>query len=134
MTGRRHLTLDEAEFALRRGAQVEQMLGIEPLPGGGPRIIRWLAASRLPRLEGLGFRLWLLEVQDVTSEGFRDITEFPSIDPDPDFCDGRVVATTPEPRAVLLAAHDYGAKDDRWVNQGVIQSEYNDLRATWSDG
>ena len=88
----------------------------------------------MPRLEGLGFRLWLLEVQDVTSEGFRDITEFPSIDPDPDFCYGRVVATTPEPRAVLLAAHDYGAKDDRWVNQGVIQSEYNDLRATWSDG
>jgi hypothetical protein len=131
MSGRRHLTLDEAESALRRGVEIEQMLGVERLPEDGQRIIRWLTASRLPRLVGPGFRLRLHEVQDVTSEVVRDITEFPPIDPDTYIGEGTVVATVAEAAALLAGAADHGARDDRWVNQGVIQSEYDDLRSTW---
>jgi len=32
-------------------------------------------------------------------------------------------------RTLLQAAFDAGAQSDRWVNEGVIQDEYRDLRA-----
>lgn len=123
MTSRRHLTLGEATSALRRGRQVEQFLGVANGPDGRA-VVRWVTVGEAHRV----FRLTLHEVEDVGSDDFLDVSEFPPIAEDEEVGEGEVVGTSEEPEAALQLAEALGAAPDRWVNQGVVQDEYGDGR------
>ena len=118
MPGVRHLHPTQVESALRRGSQVEQLLSID----SGDRaigIVRWLSLS----LVRDRFELRLHEAEDVGSIDFADIAAFPSADPEDEFGEGRLVASSPEASEILDAASGFGAAPDRWVNQGVVGNE-----------
>lgn len=123
VTSRRHLTLSEATSALRRGRQVEQYLGVDNGPDGRP-VVRWVAVGEAHRV----FRLTLHEVEDVGSDDFLDVSEFPPIAEDEEVGEGQVIGTSEEADAALHLAESLGAAPDRWVNQGVVQDEYRDGR------
>ncbi|GAB3989787.1 hypothetical protein GCM10029978_115830 [Actinoallomurus acanthiterrae] len=119
----RHLTRAFASGALHRGKEIEQFLG--GIKDGDRHGIRWVALA--PGRDGI--TVYLSEVEDVGTDTFLDITEFPPLDPDEETW-GKLVAvvTTPE-EALDLAERALGARPGRWVNQGVVCSEYHDYRA-----
>ena len=118
----RHLTPAFALGALRRGKQIEQFLGaieIDGQPG-----LRWIALGPGPS----GVTIYLSEVEDIGTDTFLDITEFPPLDPD-DETWGREVAVLPTPEEALqLAERELAADPERWVNQGIVCDEYQDFR------
>lgn len=118
--GRRHLTLVEVHEALRNGRAVEQWLKhwIE----GEERLIRWLRIHADPR-EGYG--LTLLDVIDEGSDGFLDINEFHSVDPDEPYGSVRYFKAWEE--ALEVAFLEFGADKGKFVASGVIQNEYIDF-------
>ncbi|NGN62557.1 hypothetical protein G5C51_01365 [Streptomyces sp. A7024] len=123
----RHLTPPFALGALRRGMQIEQFLGA--IEQGGQHGLRWIAISP----GRTGFTVYLSDVEDVGSDTFLDITEFPPLDPD-DETWGKAITTAADPEeAISLAERELGAHPERWVNQGVVCSEYLDYRNTSSD-
>jgi hypothetical protein len=115
----RHLSKQQALSALGRGASVEQML-TETLGGQN---IRWLSVHAV----GGGLALSLHQVQDEGTTDFIDVTVFSPVDEDEEFGEGRLLASYPDAATVLAAAEAYGARSDRWVNEGVVQDEYADL-------
>lgn len=117
----RHLTEEQAIAALRRGAAIEQMLSTELRAGS----FRWLDAHS----SGETFILRLHEAVDDGTDDVLDVYEFRSVDENDEFGEGVVVGEFPDTTALLDAAVDLGAIPDRWVNAGVIQDEYRDLRA-----
>jgi hypothetical protein len=117
----RYLTEQQASAALQRGVAIEQMLTLAL--GGDPRTVTWLSAS--PSDAGVTLRLH--HVLDDGSEKFFDVYEFRSVDEDDYLGEGRVVGVYPD-AAALEAAVEFGARIDRWLNQGVLQDEYADLR------
>ncbi|MGI5171028.1 hypothetical protein ACQEU3_42425 [Spirillospora sp. CA-253888] len=119
----RHLTPAFAQGALRRGKQIEQFLG--GFDHGEERVIRWAALS--PGRQGV--TLYLSEVIDIGGAAFRDVSEFPPLDPGEETW-GKVIGTAVGPAEALdLAEREVGAAQDRWVNQGVVGNEYADYRA-----
>lgn len=120
----RHLTEPNAVSALRRGKEVEQLLGFGSVEGR--RTIRWLT---LGPSEGR-FRLRVHHVFDVgDGEELWDASELPSVDAAEDHGEGRSLATTDTPEeALALASSDHGADPGRWVNFAVITDEVNDHR------
>ena len=125
VSGRRHLLMAEAAAALRRGAEVEQFLGMT-VADNGRRSVRWLTATCSARR----YELRLHEVEDDDSDEFLDVTEFSPLDPEECIGEGRGVADSEDPLALLATAGGFGAVDDRWVNSGVVGSEYADARQT----
>ena len=124
----RHLTPAFAAGALNRGQQIEQFLG--PFDDDGRPGLRWIAIG--PGRSG--FTVYLSEVEDAGTDTFGDITEFPPLDCD-DETWGKVIATVSDAaEAIELTERDLGADPDRWVNQGVVCSEYHDYRAARSGG
>jgi hypothetical protein len=120
----RHLTSFFAVGALRRRKQIEQFLG--GFDRGDDHVLRW--ATLGPGKNGI--TLYFHEVLDVGSDTFLDVTEFPPLDPD-DETWGKTIGTVTDPEAALaLAERELGAARDRWVNQGVVCSEYQDYRAS----
>lgn len=135
VSGRRYLTFDEAVAALRRGAPIEQMLGIDwPRDGsdGSQGVVRWLTASRhherLSPDDGR-FVLSRHEVIDIGSGVMCDVSEFPPVDRDEYTGVGRHVADDSDASALLALVATVGGRDDRWVNFGVIGDEYASLWA-----
>ncbi|MBB4931193.1 hypothetical protein F4561_002013 [Lipingzhangella halophila] len=122
----RYLTPSFAIGALHRGQEIEQFLG--GFDRGEQHIIRWAALGRgKDRIT-----LYLSEAVDAGTDSFLDVSEFPPLDPD-DESWGKVIGTAASPgEALALAEHHLGASRDRWVNQGVICSEYKDYRAARS--
>ncbi|MEU1344513.1 hypothetical protein [Streptomyces sp. NPDC005827] len=119
----RHLTPAFALGALRRGKQIEQFLGATETDGRHG--LRWIAIS--PGRTGV--TIYLSDVEDVGTDTFLDITEFPPLDPDEETW-GREVAVLPTPEEALhLAEHELAADPQRWVNDGVVCDEYQDFRA-----
>ncbi|MBO2465367.1 hypothetical protein [Actinomadura violacea] len=60
--------------------------------------------------------------------GDGERAEFPPLDPDEETW-GRLIGTAAAPDEALdLAERELGAAPDRWVNEGVIGSEYGDYR------
>ncbi|MFI9366962.1 hypothetical protein ACIG5E_38920 [Kitasatospora sp. NPDC053057] len=118
----RHLTPAFALAALQRGKQIEQFLGaIEPDDRHG---LRWVALSP----SRAGITIYLSEVEDVGTDTFLDITEFPPLDPDEE-TRGREIAVLPTPEEALhLAERELAADPRRWVNQGIVCDEYQDFR------
>jgi hypothetical protein len=123
----RYLTRAFALGALRRSKQIEQFLG--SIQDGDKHGIRWLSLS--PGREGIG--VYLHDVEDIGTDNFWDITEFPPLDPDEETWGIVTVVTTPE-EAIELAERDLGADPAKWVNQGVACGEYGDYRAARHGG
>ena len=124
MAGRRYLTSSEAAAALRRGSQIEQFLGRSN--DNRRPTVRWLSAYP----SGRAFELVVHHVEDIGTEGFFDVSEFPPLDDEEYVGEGRSVAAEVEPGLILDAAELHGARPDRWVNAGVVQDEYRDSRVT----
>lgn len=124
----RHLTLNFALGALRRGREIEQFLG--GFDHGGEHVIRWAALS--PGKNGI--TLYLSEVVDVGTDAFLDVSEFPPLDPDEETW-GKIIGTVASPdEALVFAERELGAAPDRWVNRGLVGSEYGDYRASRTHG
>ncbi|GAB7184589.1 hypothetical protein ATKI12_4420 [Kitasatospora sp. Ki12] len=123
----RHLTRSFAVGALRRGTQIEQFLGA--FEHEGRQALRWLALG--PGREGI--TIYLSEVEDVGSTTYSAVDDFPSIDPD-DNTWGKVIATKSTPEEALdLAENELGAQPGRWVNEGLVCSEYHDYKMAAQD-
>jgi len=118
----RHLTDRGALAALARGVPIEQMLTVALVPDQGT--ITWLSASPSRRAVTLRVhRVW-----DDGSDEFCDVNEFRAVEEDDYLGEGRAVGIYADGASALAAANDLGAAPDRWVNQGVIDLEYSDLR------
>jgi len=117
----RHLTEQQTLVALRRRVPVEQMLS-EDLRTGS---FSWLAA--LPSQDGFALRLH--HTVDAGSDDFLDVYEFGSVDEHDYLGEGELIGVHPDETTILKAASEAGARADRWVNAGVIQDEYRDLRS-----
>jgi hypothetical protein len=119
----RYLTVDFALGALRRGSGIQQLLGTDCVAG---RVtLRWLTAWR--DRDG-GYALTIHHVFDEASQQFLDVAEFSPVNEDEDIGEGRDLGTFSTPEEVLHAAQAYGAVTTQWVNEGVIDDEYGDLR------
>jgi len=118
----RHLSRPQAESALRRGRQVDQLLGLELLPCNRWSV-RWLTISPARA----GFRLIQHHVEDVApTAGTFDLYEFPPIDPEEDHGEGIEIGVESGPVEAIDLAVDHGADPERWVNFGVLADEYRD--------
>lgn len=119
---RRHLTEPEALAALRRGRPVEQFLGRTET--GETQVVRWLTAMPADS----GYILALHQVEDIGTDDFADVTQFPPLDDDEYIGEGRRLISGDSPEEILQAAVEFGAQGDRWVSEGVVQDEYVDAR------
>lgn len=119
----RHLTPVFALGALHRGKQIEQFLG--GIERDGRRGIRWIAVS--PGRAGV--TVYLSKVEDVGTHTFRDVTEFPPLDPEDEGW-GKEIGTVASPEEALhLAERELGADPAHWVDQGIVCDEYHDFQA-----
>jgi hypothetical protein len=118
----RYLTPASAITALRRGRQIEQFRGA--FQAGERRGIRWI--SLRPVREGIGIHLH--EVEDVGTDTFWDLTEFPPLAPD-DETRGLVTLVTAPEDAIEVAERDLNADPAKWVRQGFACDEYGDYQA-----
>ncbi|MEU1249656.1 hypothetical protein [Micromonospora arida] len=110
--------------ALHRKKEVEQFLG--PVVIAGVAGIRWV--SIWPWQEG--YNVSIHDVQDLDDDNRRDLTVFPSLDPDGEDYPGpdRVIGHVEDPaQALELAERATGASPDRWVNRGVAGEDYADF-------
>lgn len=75
------------------------------------------------------FEVYLHAVEDVGSESFLDMGEFPPFDPDDEAGEfGQLVGMAEDPLAALVVAEQrIGAVRGRWVNENVVQDEYGDF-------
>ncbi|MFJ3883226.1 hypothetical protein ACIPW5_38000 [Streptomyces sp. NPDC090077] len=75
------------------------------------------------------YEVFLHTVEDVGSESFFDLSEFPPFDPDDEASEfGQLLGMAEDPLAALAVAEQRtGAKRGRWVNEGVVQDEYGDF-------
>src|SRR5437899_2290127 len=111
-----YLDLTYIRNALNLGKAVSQWL--PPRVGGECTILRWISLEP----SGDRVRLRYCEVFDAPEMGTYDIGEFPAVNPDEP--EG---ATEEHPtlEAALEAARvNCGARDDRYVNASMIDSEY----------
>ena len=113
----RHLLAIDIPAALRRGESVEQFLGRSPADAGHIRRVE------LRPSDGL-IEVWVYDVEDIGGEEYLDLYDFPCVEPDgPD----GPVATFPDPQgAIAYASASLAIDPARWVNLGVVQSEYLD--------
>lgn len=123
----RHLTFDQATAAVRRGRQVEQLLGRHRLADGRV-LLRWLSVGP----SGRGFGAVLHEVFEV--DWIEDSTELPPVNTDEYVGEGHTIDSFDSAEAAFEALGELGTRDDRWVNAGVIQDEINDARSATPSG
>jgi hypothetical protein len=109
--------------ALRRGRSVEQFLG--PCGSAEHPGVHYVEVRPTQQR----FEVFLHTVQDVGSENFLDLGEFPPLDPDDEESEfGRLLGMAEDPLAALQVAERHaGAERGRWVNEGVAQDEYGDF-------
>jgi hypothetical protein len=119
----RHLTRSFAEGALRRGREVEQLL--EGFEQDGRRGLRWASIS--PPTRSHGFIVGLHTVEDLDDTYRLTVDEYPSFHETDEEDFGQTIGETESAKeAIDLAARELAADPARWVNQGVLQDEYND--------
>ncbi|MER8235686.1 hypothetical protein [Streptomyces sp. NPDC094049] len=119
----RHLAEAFALGALRRGRSVEQFLG--PIHTAERLGVRYVEV----RPKDGRYEICLHTVEDVGHEAFRDLVEFPPLDPDDEENEfGRLIAVAGDPLTALSAAEDRtGAVRHCRVNATMTQDEYNDF-------
>ena len=119
----RHLTRSFAGGALRRGREVEQL--VEAFEQDGRRGLRWASISPATRWNGLIVRLHTVEDLDDTDR--LTVDEYPSFHETDEEDFGQTIGETESAEeAIDLADRELGADPARWLNQGVLQDEYND--------
>src|SRR6266511_964663 len=99
---------------------------------GAPRSVAWRASVgwAVSPWENSCYRVSLHTVQGLDDEGFADLSEFPSLDPDDEQYagEGRELGrSADEAEAIELAERLTGAVPDRWVNFAVAGQEYLDF-------
>ncbi|MFI6899543.1 hypothetical protein ACIBM4_36170 [Streptomyces sp. NPDC050256] len=109
--------------ALRRGRSVEQFLG--PCGSGVRPGVRYAEV----RPTKTSYVVYLHAVEDIGSENFLDVGEFPPFDLDDEAgVFGWLLGTAEDPLAALVTAEQRtGAERGRWVNEDVVQDEYGDF-------
>jgi hypothetical protein len=118
----RHRHIRQAAGALRRGRQIEQLLGRDRLDDVR-WAVRWLTISP----SSSGYRVLRHEVEDVGAEwGTADVSEFPPLDEEEHVGEGVELGSCSEPEAAMDLARAHAATDEKWVNAGVIGDEYLD--------
>ena len=118
---RRYLSQVEVSQTLGRGKVVAQLLGGATRPPCG-QIIRWMTVSKHP---DLGVVVTLIESEDVGSDDFVDIGEFPSIRGDEDPVTQTFASVD---LALEYANQQLGASSGRFVDESVIDVEYAEFR------
>jgi hypothetical protein len=117
----RYLSESFALGALRRSAPIEQFVG--PAYQGDRQGIRWVTIE--PRRDGR-YAVVLHLSLDVGSEHFRDLLEFPPLDPEADEA-GTVHAEVDDGIEALNTAERVAdAVRERWTNVGVAAEDYLD--------
>lgn len=121
----RHLAPPLVIGALRRGAEVEQLLERRITETGA--VLRWLNASAVES----GYRLRLHTVLDVHQEmSTFDVYAYPPVDEDAEEWDNfEDVGQYATPDELLAAAERHGANPLGWVNEGLIGEELMDVLA-----
>lgn len=118
----RYLTNTFAAGALRRGREVEQLLGA--FEDEGRRGIRWCCIWPAKRFRGFVVRLHIVE--ECESIPVDEFPAFYAADEDQD--GARTVGEIESAEAAIdLAERELGADRGRWVNQGVLFDEYWDF-------
>ncbi|MFF4901107.1 hypothetical protein [Streptomyces sp. NPDC001068] len=113
----RYLVERFAVGALRRGQGIEQFLGA--VREAETPAVRWVGIESTER----GYEVTLHVVEDVGSEAFCDLLEFPPLDPDDEF--GRTLAVTDDAAVAMAEAERRtGAVRHCWVNAGMAGDEY----------
>nr|CAP48879.1 putative integron gene cassette protein [uncultured bacterium] len=102
---------------LRRGKSVEQFIGRSPDFAGHIRII-----ELRPSQESI--EVWVYDFEDIGTENFLDLYEFPFADQDR--ADNPAATFSNPESALSFAAESFAADSARWVNSGVSESEYLD--------
>lgn len=122
--GRRYLTSEEVEVALRRGKSVECFIG--PFLANGRKGVRHLSLSATRT----GIEMRVFETADIGSADYLDLYRFGPVSPDVEFGDADLEVTF----ANLAECLSYLEKG--WpgcthtlVNQGMVQEEYADYLA-----
>ncbi len=101
---------------MNRGASIEQFLG--GCVANDQRIIRWIEVRPKEKV----YEVWFFEVVDHGSLEFLDIYEFGTED-----IERPVQKCQTSREALAYAQQRLGAKPDRWVDQFVVQNEYEDF-------
>jgi len=116
----RYLTESNLMAALRRGATVEQLLGVRL--DDGDRVLSWIEidVDRQGR-----YVVSEHQVFDDEVDGLCDVREFERFDPDHPYGICREFDTAQD---ALQYAVGLGASLHRFVNRGLISEEYRDLR------
>ena len=119
----RHLTRSFAEGTLRRGCEVEQL--VEAFEEDSRRGLRWASISPATRFHG--FIVGLHIVEDLDDTYRLTVDEHPSFHETDEKDFGQTIGETESAEeAIDLANRELGADPARWVDQGVLQDEYND--------
>ncbi len=105
---------------LNSGRSIEQMLGL--FDRDGFRIVNFI---RIDREKDGEFSMAFFEVIDEGSRDFLDVYEFSPYDPDSPYGS---ISKAGSPEEIIDMAVKIGASPERFVNAGVIQDEYKDLR------
>ncbi|MBB4595366.1 hypothetical protein [Xanthomonas cannabis] len=113
----RHLLPIDIPATLRRNKPVEQFLGRSPVD---PTYIRHIEL----RPANDSIELWIHDVEDLGSEGYSDLYDFPHFEPDEQHAPAAVVPDAAA--AVAYARTRLAADPDRWTNVGIAESDYLD--------
>ena len=108
----RYLPIADVESVLRRGKSVEQFLG-------KCRTHQTVRCVELRPINGI-VEIWVFEVEDIGSSDYLDLYAFPAVGE----CFEEPVTSCPLVEAMEWSEHNLRASPTRWVNQGVVQSEY----------
>lgn len=111
----RYLSVDNIFNALKRGNSVEQFLGRNP---DNPNYIRRV---ELRPSDG-SVELWVHDAEDIGSEDWLDLYEFPR--PDSDDPEMPIGTFQDAHSAVAFAKENLLADVSRWTNQFISQDEY----------
>jgi len=115
----RHLTSSDVLTVLRRGVAVEQLLGIRL--DEEDRVLSWLRIH----VDRVGkFVVSEFQAFDDRMAGIRDVYELEPLDPDKPFGSCREFERAED---AVEYATTLGATLERFVNDGLIGDEYEDL-------
>lgn len=115
----RYLLKTDIASTVSNGRSIEQLL--PGLIDGAVNIVRFI---RIDAERSGGVSATLFEVIDEGNKNFLDVYEFSSVDPDNPYGIKRHFNSFQE--AIDFVCENYGASKDKFVNAGVIQSEYED--------
>jgi hypothetical protein len=86
--------------------------------------VTWLSAS--PKADGIA--LTYHHVVDAGREDFVDVYDVSPVSDDEELGEGRLLGVFPDVSTALEQASTLGAGLDLWVNEGMVQDEYADMR------